>query len=465
MVYKRKNNKKPLFNGPAGSNWGNNFKHAWNAGRAVTDEKYRFSPQMWVDAAAATNDQQQNFKKGYTYLQKRYNGRKKRRPVKVVIPKQKSSIMSTVGNSIMKGLGGGTIQKYSKPKTQKREQRAFGDTGNDIETKDSFTKTRSDLKWKNYPLISSKQQIKYDTTGGCLGTQGRANWGFLRREAFATADSAYIASVNNLKYWENLTNLQWMNNNDGASTLPTWQFANDPQQRHFLNRKFLFEKVTQKYCFKNQSSSPIHFEYFIITPSETGPKEDFFRKIRDGIDNISNGFSQYNPTEVVPTSADETRMTSNTNMTIFKSKLASKHFDLVYQHKVRMVEGGTHTFNYTHNANAIINWASLLKADQLTDEVENDSEVVKGITQILVWKIYGDLGDNSKLINTVNVGGITTGDVKIIWRCETNVFVRQVMSTPQNVYDLSTMLPTNLENVYEKDGGTGGVDDIMKEEQ
>jgi len=355
--------------------------------------------------------------------------------------------------------------KNRKRINNKKEQLAVGDSGDDIKTKDSFVHTTGNKVWQKYALISGKQQIKYGTTGGLLGAQGRATWGFIRHKTYGDVDADLFNPTGALKRSDNLTQTNWHNNNAGDSSLPYWQTGGDKFQLGFLDRKFIFEKSTFYVEFKNQSSTPVHLEYYVVTYQDSGDSRNIWTDIRDGYSAQTNDSANPIPNINAPSDTNETQMTSMIQDTAGRSAIFRRNWNIIYKHKVRMPEGGVHEWTYTNNANRLINWASLLKRNTGDTDIVTNVDVIAGITYHIIYKIYGEMGDNSNLINTVNVGGITTGDTKVIYRSLYTETYRHCMAAPKIVVDLSTNLPTDLAAVYEKDGGTGNVDNALLEVQ
>lgn len=358
------------------------------------------------------------------------------------------------------------IEKQGKRAVNNRpEQKAVGDSGDDIKTKDSFTHNTGTKVWQKHALISGKMQIKNGTTGGLLGTQGRAVWGFIRYKPWATADADTWCTTGGLQQNDIDTQVNWTNNNDGLGGDPFWQTGQTKFQLGYLDRKFVYEKSNFYVEFKNQSSSPVHLEYYVIAYEHSGDGRSIWEDVRDGYSAQAGDQTPVLPTLTTATSANESRMTTNIQDTLGRSSVFRKNWNIIYKHKVRMPEGGVHEFTYTNNANRMINWSSLIKRNENNNLIVTNMDAIAGITYHIIYKIYGEIGDNSKLINTVNAAGVSTGDAKVIYRSLCTETVRHCMAAPKLVIDKTTALPTDLTNLYEKDGGTGNVDDIMLEEQ
>jgi len=353
-------------------------------------------------------------------------------------------------------------QATKKQRINQREQHATGDLGDDIRTSDKFEHTTGTTLWKSYQLMSGPMIIKNNTTGGLLGIQGRAVWGYLRYKPYLTTDATLWQTVGGLQNAETDTTVTWRDNN---TTTPGWRVGdNMTSQVNFLERKFIFEKSNTQIEFKNQSSSPVHLEYFVVAYGNSGGARDVFNDIKQGAYGTSANVSAGLPTILTVTETGGA-MTSNTDFSAGRSSTFKANWNIVYKHKVRMSEGGVHVFNYTNNANRVINWGSILKNNAINSAVETNFDGLKNITYHIIYKIYGELGDNSNLINTVNTAGVTTGDTKIIYRTLCTETFRNCYATPRLVIDKGTDLPTGLANVYEKDGGTGKVDDMLLEVQ
>jgi len=352
-------------------------------------------------------------------------------------------------------------------KRQKRnngkEQKAVGDSGDDIKTKDSFVNKTGNKKFLTMQMLSGPRIIKYETTGGCLGSQGRAVWGFIRYKPFASTDANLWSSAGGLKAAEVLTNVNWRNDNLGAGAAPDWQVGDDMIQRGYLDRKFVLEKQVIKTEFKNQGKSPVHLEYYVVAYANSDATgRDVFRDVLDGY-SATHGIqtSADLPSLLTATNTSEGRMDTNLEDSLGKSSIFRKNWNIKYKHKVRLPEGGVHEFNYVNDANRIINWNGIYKRNSANSDIELNIAAVKGITFHIIWKVYGSLGDNSTGINTVAVGGISTGDSKLIYRTTCSETYRHCMAAPRLVIDEKTRLPTDLTNIYDRDGGTGAQDDTM----
>jgi len=347
--------------------------------------------------------------------------------------------------------------------TNTREQKAVGDSGDDIKTKDSFVNKTGNKKFLSMQMLSGPRIIKYETTGGCLGSQGRAVWGFVRYKAFASTDANLWSSAGGLKAAEVMTNVNWRNDNLGAGAAPDWQVGDDMIQRGYLDRKFVLEKQVIKTEWKNQGKSPVHLEYYVVAYANSDATgRDVFRDVLDGY-SATHGIqtSADLPNLLTATDTSEGRMDTNLEDSLGKSSIFRKNWNIKYKHKVRLPEGGVHEFTYVNDANRIINWNGIYKRNSANSDIELNIAAVKGITFHIIWKVYGSLGDNSTGINTVAVGGISTGDAKLIYRTTCNETYRHCMAAPRLVIDEKTRLPTNLTNIYDRDGGTGAQDDTM----
>jgi len=353
----------------------------------------------------------------------------------------------------------GSNSKAGKQK-QNKEQLSSADQGDNIATSDSFTHKQGDeAKIKSLPLISGKRQIIWNTTGGLLGTQGRAIWGLLRYKPWGVGDASLWHTTGGIREADQDTFVSY--NTD----IDTWEKGQGKNQLGFLDRKFIIDSVNTKYEFKNQSSDSVHLEYYVVAYGNSGNGRNLFQDVRDGYYAKSGSNSAtLNDYPVVLTETENGgAMESNTEITLGGSSVFRANWNILYKHKVKIPEGGQHNFTYHQNSNRIINFDTIYKRDNAGTALQTNFDALKNITFCIVYKVYGELGDNSNAINTVNSAGVTLGDSKVIYRCKTVLTYRQSYGTPNIIVQKGTALPTGLLNVYTKDGNTGALEDSLVE--
>lgn len=353
----------------------------------------------------------------------------------------------------------GSNSKAGKAK-QNKEQLSSADQGDNIATSDTFTHKQGDeTKIKSLPLISGKRQIVWNTTGGLLGKQGIAVWGFLRYKPYGETDANFWHTTGSIQDADKETYVNY--DIDGE----TWQKDKTKNQLGFLDRKFIIDSVNTKYEFKNQSSDSVHLEYYVVAYGHSGQQRNLFNDVRDGYyaKSGTNTATLANYPVVITETENGGAMESNTEITLGGSSTFRANWNILYKHKVKIPEGGQHNFNYHQNSNRIMNFDAMYRRNDEGTALQTNYDTLKNITFCIIYKVYGELGDNSNAINTVNTNGVTLGDSKVIYRCKTVLTYRQSYGTPNIIIQKGTALPTNLSNVYTKDGNTGALEDSLVE--
>lgn len=345
--------------------------------------------------------------------------------------------------------GAAAFDKMNGSKKRKKENQGFknkdgeqvvkGDKGDGLTTNDKFVITTGDKSFKNAALCSGKQIVKRSRETGIKGVIGRASWGELTN----------IQKASDIIDLDTKFQLQWRAAT-GTTAAPGWIRGDNLQNTTgFTNRKFVYEQFKGVNKFKNQSSSPAHLEYFIITPKDTLDQITYWQDDFVGgfTDKIGANANRATVSGVTYDKLVETPIDYKLNMsTEFK-----RNWTILYSHKVRLVEGQYHEFNWTDNANRLINLAALPQS----------TGTIKNMTKHLIYKVYGSLGDSSNLLGTI--GTLSTTPSKILVYMIHTEMCRQVLTTPKLFLDETTALSKVVANLYEKDPNTGAVEDGMIE--
>ncbi|AMB42964.1 hypothetical protein [Circovirus-like genome DCCV-5] len=371
-----------------------------------------------------------------------------RTPTSNPIPSTSRAINRIARGATAAAATGGALKALSNAKKRKAEeqnkrvkkdieQNAASGLGDDVKTMDSFTHHSGNDSWLKAHLVSGKHTVKnLAFSNNLLGTQGRARW-FTVTTTQTPDDYRTLFQQTTENYRSTST----------ASATPSWVRGDPLLQSGYLNQKFVYEKLKANYIFKNQGSSPVHMEYFIITPKDTN------EIARNWQNDYVNGLSDSTAELAVKASISSGVLVTPCEYKIGSSPRFNKYWKILYSHKVRMAEGAEHEFNFTDNANREIQWNGFpVNGGQL-----------KGMTKYFIVKIYGDIGDSSNLLGTI--GTITTAPAKIIGILRHTETVRHVHRTPSLFLDFSADLATNAAALYEKDGGTGKVDNVLLEVQ
>lgn len=353
----------------------------------------------------------------------------------------------------------GSNSKSGKKK-QNQEQIGSGDSGDNITTTDTFShKQGNEAKIKNMKLISGLRTIRWNTTGGILGKQGIAVWGYLRYKPFAGTDNNVWHTTGMIKEADQETHVSYRTGTD------VFEAGKSKNQLGFLERNFVIDSVHTNYEFKNQSNDPAHLEYYVVAYGNSGAGRNVFEDIRDGYyakSGQSGTIAANYPTTLTNTEAFGA-MESNTEVTPGNSKIFRANWNILYKHKVKIPEGGVHIFDYHQNSNRIIGFDALYKRDSAGTALVTNYDALKNITFHIIYKVYGNLADNSNDINTIGTTGVGLTDTKIIYRCKTTLNYRQSFATPNIMIEKGTALPTTLTNAWTKDGNTGALEDGLVE--
>jgi len=327
-------------------------------------------------------------------------------------------------------------------------QRLRGAKGDDLTTKDSNIVSSGSYP-KNLQMISGKNIIKNSGLGGIRGSQGRATW--------TEIDSWLIAEE--IKDVFKTTTIKYGVNPTSTSLAPEWRRGYTLNNTvGYFDNKFLYESIENKYEFKNQSSSPTTFEYFIIQPKDTAEtvrnwKDDFEQGYVEKaagtvstFDLVAAGTPGVNELPILEflKTPEEYRLGA--------SHTFNRYWKIAYSHKVVLCEGQMHEFTYKWNMNKIISVATL---------PESNAGVIKHMSSFLIVKVNGEIGDNSNLINAILK--VSTPPSKIIWKKNRVTTVRHAMLSPNVVIDDSVLLRTDLANIYDKDPNTGDLEDVNVE--
>jgi len=324
-----------------------------------------------------------------------------------------------------------------RQETRKGEQVLAGDKGDGLETTDTFNNNTGNPSWKNAALVSGKQTLIRSSTGGIKGTAGRAVWGSLgdwqKPGDYLDIDKKFTT------VWRAAT---------GTTSTPGWIKGDDLNQTTgFTQRKFVYEKLHSKWRFKNQSSSPTHFEYFILTPHETDENTIYWQN------DFVNGYLKKlggNANKATVAGAGTGQLVTTPIDYHFGQSIEFKRkWKILYSHKVLLAEGQMHVFDFNDNANRLIDLAKL---------PSGGNGQMRNMTKYFAYKVYGDIGDTSNAMTTI--GDVTTAPSKIIFHQVSTEYGRTVLTTPKLLLDETTDLIDEPANLYDKDPSTGAVEDV-----
>lgn len=314
------------------------------------------------------------------------------------------------------------------------EQIAIGDKGDDITTTDFFKSGKIKKIYPNQFLTTPISTIRNGSMSSIIcAKNGRAKWKELNTFKFATQITSLF----------NQTTLNYRNNNAGDTSGPTWHKGDDLlNTAGFLDQSFIYDSLKYKISFTNQSSCPIHLEYYIISPKNSSTYG------YDWYDAFKSGYLDSNAGVTDPFAlTDSTEKELPMNVFFSDSALFMKLFNIKYKKKVRMAEGGVHNFTYIDNTNKIFKMSTF-----------NTTSEIRYTSDIIIARVCGTWGDTSPLITTQ--GDITTGLTKVIYRTDIVEAVRHSFAAPKIHLDNSQTPVSESTVLYQKDPNTGAKEDI-----